>query len=68
MIAKVLRWGNSYGIRISAEDVRRYGLYEGQEVVVNVKAKAGEKVDLSKLRTFRGPGDLSQRHDEVEWA
>ena len=68
MIAKVLRWGNSYGIRISTEQVRRNGLYEGQEVVVEVKAKEGEKVDISWLKTFRGTGTLVKHHDEEEWA
>jgi antitoxin component of MazEF toxin-antitoxin module len=68
MIAKVLRWGNSFGIRISADDARRHGLREGQEIVVELKAKAGQKVDLSHLETFEGPGNLSTTHDEVDWA
>lgn len=68
MIAKVLRWGNSYGIRISKEEARRAGLREGQEVVVEIKAKPGDRIDLSKVRTFRGPGNLSATHDEVDWA
>lgn len=29
---KVLRWGNSYGIRITRAEVERLGLHEGDEV------------------------------------
>lgn len=67
MIAKVLRWGNSYGIRISKQAAEREGLREGAEVVVEVRAKPGERIDLSGLRTFRLGGELSARHDEVGW-
>jgi antitoxin component of MazEF toxin-antitoxin module len=67
MIAKVLRWGNSYGIRISKQDAEREGLREGQEVVVVIKARPGQKVDLSGLRTM-DLGGLASHHDEVDWA
>jgi antitoxin component of MazEF toxin-antitoxin module len=68
MIGKVLKWGNSYGIRLSKEDVEELGLREGQEVVVEVKTHPEERVDLSHLETFEMGGDLSREHDEVEWA
>lgn len=68
MIGKVLKWGNSYGIRLSKEDVEEMGLREGQEVLVEVKTDPDERVDLSDLQTFSMGGDLSQTHDEVEWA
>lgn len=68
MIGKVLKWGNSYGIRLSKEDVEGLGLREGQEVVVEVKTDPDERVDLSNLQTFSMGGDLSRKHDEVEWA
>lgn len=68
MIGKILRWGNSYGIRLSKRDVEEAGLHEGEEVVVDVKAREGEKVPLDWLRTFSLGEDLSIRHDEYEWA
>lgn len=68
MIAKVLRWGNSYGIRISKEDAEREGLREGQEVVLEIKAKPRKEIDISHLPSFDMGGDLADRHDEVEWA
>lgn len=65
MIAKVLKWGNSYGIRLSKDDVEREGLKPGDEVVVEVRVKPGETVDLSDLPGFDLGGDLADRHDEV---
>jgi antitoxin component of MazEF toxin-antitoxin module len=66
MIAKVLRWGNSYGIRISKEEALRAGLREGQEVVVDIQAKPGDRIDLTGLTTY-DLGGLAARHDEVDW-
>lgn len=68
MIVKLLRWGNSYGIRVSKADVEREGLREGQEFRILIRAKPGQKVDVSRLPAFDLGGDLSERHDEVEWA
>ncbi|HEV8360312.1 MAG TPA: hypothetical protein VGR28_07660 [Candidatus Thermoplasmatota archaeon] len=68
MIAKILRWGNSYGIRISKGDLERRGLREGEEVVIEIKAQPGKNVDLSHLRGFHLGGDLADHHDEVDWA
>lgn len=67
MIAKVLKWGNSYGIRLSKEEAERAGLKPGDEVVVEVKAREGQRIDLSDLPGFDLGGDLADRHDEV-WA
>lgn len=67
MIAKVLKWGNSYGIRLSKEEAERAGLKPGDEVVVEVKAREGQTIDLSDLPGFDLGGDLAERHDEV-WA
>ncbi|MBI4392219.1 MAG: hypothetical protein HY556_00275 [Euryarchaeota archaeon] len=68
MIAKVLKWGNSYGLRITKEEARKAGLREGQEVVVEIKVRPTGKVDLSHIRAFNLGGDLADHHDEVEWA
>jgi antitoxin component of MazEF toxin-antitoxin module len=65
--AKILRWGNSYGIRISKKEAEREGLREGQEVVIEIKAKPGEKIDVSWLRPM-DLGGLADHHDEVDWA
>lgn len=67
MIAKVLKWGNSYGIRISKKDAEDRGLKEGDEVVVEVRAREGQTIDLSDLPSFHFGGDLAERHDEA-WA
>lgn len=67
MLAKVLRWGNSFGLRISKAEAERMGLVEGQEVVVEVKVKPGQRIDLSHLHAFDLGGDLSVHHDEVDW-
>ena len=67
MIAKVLRWGNSFGIRISKADALTAGLREGHEVVVDIRAKPGDRFDPSVLSTL-SLGGLASRHDEVDWA
>lgn len=68
MHAKILEWGNSYGIRLTKAEAERLGLRPGDEVIVEVKAKPDEKVDLSGVRTMSLGGDLAERHDEVDWA
>jgi antitoxin component of MazEF toxin-antitoxin module len=67
MRAKVLEWGNSYGIRLSKADVEELGLQPGDEVVVDVKAKPGDEIDVSGLRSFP-LGGLADEHDEVDRA
>lgn len=66
MNAKVLKWGNSYGLRISKEEAERAGLHVGQEVVVDIRAKPGQRIDVSFLPSF-DLGGLADKHDEVEW-
>ncbi len=61
---KILRWGNSYGIRIKKADLEREDLDLGEEVAVRIEKK-GDKVDLSHFPTFSGGrSDVSERHDE----
>lgn len=67
MHAKILEWGNSYGIRLSKADAREMGLSPGDEVVVEVKTKPDEKIDVSGLPSFN-LGGLADEHDEVDWA
>ncbi len=62
--AKVLRWGNSYGIRIKKNDLEASDLHPGEEVVVRIERRDG-RIDLSDLPTFAGGrDDVSERHDE----
>ncbi len=68
MIAKILRWGNSYGIRLTKREVEEAGLHEGEEVVVDVKARPGQRVDVSDVQPLFEHGSISVDHDEEEWA
>lgn len=65
--AKVLKWGNSYGIRITKAEAERLGVEAGDEVLLEVTAKPGDEIDVSGIRTFR-MGGLARDHDTGEWA
>lgn len=67
IVVKVLKWGNSMGLRVSKGDAEQAGLREGDEIVISF-AEPRKRVDLSHLRRFPMGGDLSVRHDEVDWA
>jgi hypothetical protein len=67
LVVKVLKWGNSMGLRVSRKDASAAGLREGDEIVIEF-APPRKKVDLSHLHSFDMGGDLSIRHDEVDWA
>ena len=63
--ARLLKWGNSYGIRLRKADLRKAGLAPGSEAVVRVSKQRG-RVDLSALPVFSGGRrDDSVRHDEL---
>ena len=68
MIAKVLKWGNSYGVRLAKADVEREGIRVGDEVVFELRARPRRPVDVSHIRPLFRDGTLSQAHDKVEWA
>jgi hypothetical protein len=61
---RLLRWGNSVGVRISMRDARRLNLQVGADVTVRISSEPG-KVDLSALPTFRGGGDAGEEHDRI---
>lgn len=62
---RILKWGNSYGIRLRRAELKGTGLSPGSEAVVRL-AKQSERVDLSGLPTFRGgQSDDAARHDEL---
>ena len=65
---RILRWGNSYGIRLTKAEVEALGLHEGDGVRVEVKPRH-PKIDWD---TFPGldlgpdsPHDLSVTHDDA---
>ena len=64
LTGRVLRWGNSYGIRLHKADIERLGLQPGDLARIQIEG-APDRVDLSGLPTFRsGASDVSERHDE----
>jgi hypothetical protein len=65
---KLLRWGNSFGIRLRRSDLEENGLREGDEISLEIRKLPRDKIDLSGIRTFAGDPDLSTRHDEIDWA
>lgn len=61
--ARLLAWGNSYGIRISRDDVQRFGLKPDHEVRVKLEVE-GAAIDVSALPSF-DLGGAADRHDEL---
>jgi hypothetical protein len=62
---RILKWGNSYGIRLRRADLKKAGLTPGAEAIVRLPRRR-ERVDLSGLPTFEGgQPDDSLRHDEI---
>jgi len=62
---RILRWGNSYGIRLRRAELKKVGLSPGSEAIVRM-AKEHSRVDLSGLPAFKGGGpDDSVQHDEL---
>ncbi|MHB8633963.1 MAG: AbrB/MazE/SpoVT family DNA-binding domain-containing protein [Thermoplasmatota archaeon] len=53
---KLLRWGNGYGIRLAAHEVRELGLTVGQPVRAIVQeARPSNDVAGAALFHFKGP-------------
>lgn len=61
---RLLRWGNSLGVRISKRDARRLRLREGAAVTVRIASEPGE-IDLSALPTVHGKGTEGRDHDKI---
>ena len=62
---RILRWGNSFGIRLRRAELKKVGLSPGSEAIVRM-AKEHSRVDLSGLPAFNGGGpDDSVQHDEL---
>ena len=62
---RILKWGNSFGIRIRKGELKRLRIRPGAEATVRVDLQ-GSEIDLSGLPTFRGGGrGDALRHDEL---
>jgi antitoxin component of MazEF toxin-antitoxin module len=61
---RLLRWGNSFGIRLSKADVERLHLAPGQPVRILVEEDL-PALDPRDLPRFDLGGDAADRHDEL---
>ncbi|MFA5861872.1 MAG: AbrB/MazE/SpoVT family DNA-binding domain-containing protein [Candidatus Thermoplasmatota archaeon] len=61
--AKLLEWGNSYGIRLSKDDVQRFGLRPNHEVRIRLEIN-GEPLRVKDLPSFDLQG-AADHHDEI---
>lgn len=61
--AKALKWGNSYGFRVTKADFVRANLQVGQEFDLQVGGGAGQ-VDVSHIPTFALGGGLARLERE----
>lgn len=62
---KILRWGNSYGLRLTKNDVEAAHLEPGQDVLVVLKPETPD-LEASNVPTFHsGRRDMARRHDEL---
>ncbi len=59
----VKRWGNSYAVRLTSQDLRRLGVREGQMIHVAIETTANEPIDLSTIPTFHCGGFEAARED-----
>ena len=64
MKAKLLKWGNSFGLRLSRQDVARLKLRPGAEVEVKVEV-APDGIDVAEVRSFHLGGDAADEHDTL---
>ena len=54
MEAKVIRWGDDLAVRLTAEEVERLGLSEGQTVEIVPKPRTSAQVDGGAVGTVSG--------------
>lgn len=61
---KILAWGNSYGVRITKQELQDAGLKPGQRVRLWIEDEAGQPKIPPSVK-FRDPGfDATAEHDE----
>ncbi len=63
MRGKLLRWGNSFGLRLSRRDVERLNLRPGAEVKVTIPVADADPT--AELPSFNFGADAADRHDEL---
>ncbi|MHB8633784.1 MAG: AbrB/MazE/SpoVT family DNA-binding domain-containing protein [Thermoplasmatota archaeon] len=61
---KLLRWGNSFGLRLSRDDVQRLHLRPGAEVELKLEVSPSPDAQ-ARVRTYRMGGKAADEHDQV---
>jgi hypothetical protein len=61
----VLRWGNSFGLRLSRRDLDRLHVKPGSEIPILVPVAEGEPLDPMDAPTFRLGGHAADEHDAL---
>ena len=62
---KILRWGNSYGVRISGKELKEANLAPGKEINLRILEPEGP-LDIKGAPFFSsGHSDTARRHDEI---
>ena len=62
--SKLLRWGNSYAIRLSKPEADAAGLRPGMEMEVRIRPPS-EPYDVSDLPTFRPVRHAGEEEDDA---
>ncbi len=62
---RILRWGDSYGVRIRKQDLDRAGIQVGENVELRLGTPEENRVDLSGFPLIEDPDpDVSKEHDK----
>lgn len=61
---RLLKWGNSMGVRIPKSDARRLNLREGADVTVRIESSPSA-VDLTDVPVLHGSGREARDHDKI---
>lgn len=61
---RILRWGNSYGVRLTKDDLERLHLREDDPVDIELEPCRPD-IDWDNLPDFGLGPDASLRHDEI---
>jgi antitoxin component of MazEF toxin-antitoxin module len=64
MRRRIVRWGNSYGIRLTLSEVTRLQAGDKTPVEVEVSTEVSQ-VDIDRLPTFHWGRAASDEHDDV---
>jgi antitoxin component of MazEF toxin-antitoxin module len=62
---RILRWGNSYGLRLSRSDMERLRLRPDTTIEVKVDVTPGERISALDAVAFDLGSDATDRHDEL---